>query len=726
MQLPPVKSPQSHGQRAPDVVVVLFDDMGYSDLGCYGSTLRTPTIDQLAEQGLRYTQFDVTPLCSPTRASLLTGRNPHAVGMGTIVQFASGEPGYTGRVPPTAAMLPAMLKPAGYGCGLFGKWHLSPNAASGPGGPYDEWPLARGFDRFFGFLSGRVHQFRPELVQDNSFVDAASYGGRHVSELIVDEAIRWTGDHVYARPEDPYFAMISFGAVHSPHHAPPAYVESYRGAFSHGWDEERRCRFARQKELGVIPAHTALPEPDPSIPAWTDLSSQERKVAERLMEAYAAHLEHADAELGRLLAALEAAEPGRERLVIVMSDNGATNAGGHCGTLSEEAVLNDAPGGALPVDLGAIGSGDFYNQYPAGWGQVSNTPFRRYKHTVHNGGTRSPLIVSGPATRRTGAIDHTRAFVTDIVPTVLELAGVEAPETVHGIAQQPLHGRSLTGTFGEEEQLGPRSAQYFEVAGHRAMVVGRWKAVTFHQPGADFAEDRWELYDLADDPAETVDLAAAHPHKLTELQRLWDQHATANSVFPLAERGKSQLFTENPDRTRWMLLPTMTPAPQASAPEISGHDFSLTAKVAEMQTGDEGVLIAMGDSFGGVSLHVLNGQLRFALNALGTITTTELPPGEHLGETAVIASVVLAEDGGASLHLECGNAIRTAHAAWVPRLRFFMGTAQCGRDQSHPVVPDYDGPFPYSGSIVRAIVEVHPRDEPQERREALLAQMMQE
>ena len=719
----------SRDSHRPNVLVVVFDDMGYSDLASYGSTIRTPNSDRLAAAGLRYTRFDVTPLCSPTRASLLTGRNPHAVGMGTIVNFATGEPGYSGVIPDSAAMLPLMLKDAGYASGLFGKWHLSPNAESGPGGPYEQWPLARGFDRFFGWLSGRVHQFRPELVQDNSFLDAAAYGGRHVSELIVDEAIRWIADHRYARPDDPYFTMISFGAVHSPHHAPEDYRAGYRGAFHHGWDEERRRRFYRQRELGVIPAHTKLPPSDPRIPAWASLSSQEQLVAERLMEAYAAHLEHADAQLGRLLRSIDFDEGDDETLVVVMSDNGATDAGAALGTLSEEAVLNDAPFGVSSVDVDAIGGPKYYNQYPAGWGQASNTPFRRYKNTVHNGGTRSPLIMAGSAlTHRRGSIDHTASFVTDIAQTILDLADTPAPRVVRGVPQQPLQGRSLCPTFEVPRELGPRGPQYFEVAGHRAIASGDWKAVTFHTRGSAFEEDRWELYDLAEDPAETRDLSLSHPERLLELIDQWWAEARTNNVLPLGSRGKSGLSREHLGRLRWVLVPDMTPVPQAAAPEISGHDFSVTIETKPIRPSDRGVLMAMGDEFGGVSIFVLDDRLHFAINALGAPTSLALEPGAHLGADWVMASLHLGQDGHATMRLECSTLTRATEKAvsWVPSLRFFMGTAQCGRDQAHSVVSDYTGPFPYSGQLVRATIDVIPRPLSGAQGEALARGLMSE
>ncbi|MGN6273909.1 MAG: arylsulfatase [Protaetiibacter sp.] len=693
----------------PHVVVVVFDDLGYADFGCYGSSIRTPHVDALAERGIRYTGFDVTPLCSPTRAALLTGRNPHTVGMGTIVQFATGDPGYTGFVPADTAMLPAMLAPAGYSSGLFGKWHLSPNAESGPGGPYRRWPLAYGFDRFFGYLSGRVHQFRPELVSDNTVLDAAGAGGRHISELIVDEATTWIADHRYARPDDPFFAMISFGAVHSPHHAPEEYLARTRGEYRHGWDVERVRRFERQQQLGVLPPGTRLAPADPQVPGWDALDAEERAVAERLMEAYAAHLEHADAELGRFLASLASLGCLDDTIVVVMSDNGATNAGGPHGALSEEAVLNDAPGDSVIVDLDAIGGPAYYNQYPAGWGQASNTPFRRYKQTVHNGGTRSPLVIAGPDVAE-GRIERSTAFVTDIVPTLLERIGIEAPPTVGGVPQRPIQGRSIAASLDGSTAPPPRGPQYFEVGGHRAIVAEGWKAVTFHAPGADFDSDRWELYDLTDDPAETRDLASEHPDRLARLIELWWSEAEANQVLPLAARGKAQLVRDRPERTRWVFVPEMTAVPQAAAPEISGHDTTITIETAPIEPGSRGVLMAMGDSFGGLSVALLDERLTFTVNALGTLTSVELPAGAHHGATRVRAGLLLLPEGGAELQLatDARPVAAAAVADWVPRLRFFMGTAQCGRDQPHAVSTAYTGPFPYTGRIAHAVVEIHP------------------
>ncbi|GAA3883271.1 arylsulfatase [Leifsonia kafniensis] len=713
--------------RRPDILVVVFDDMGYADLGCYGSSIRTPNVDALAARGTRFTSFDVTPLCSPTRAALLTGRNPHAVGMGTIVQFASGDPGYSGVIPPSAAMLPKLLKKSGYASGLFGKWHLSPSAESGPGGPYRQWPLAQGFDRFFGFLAGRVHQFRPELVQDNTFVETAAYGGRHVSELIIDEAAKWIGDHAYARPDDPYFAMISFGAVHSPHHAPDEYLEAYRDAFAHGWDEDRIRRHARQGQLGVIDSGAPLPESDPRIPAWESLSTEDRTIAERLMEAYAAHLEHADAELGRLLDTIR--QLGREEntVVFVMSDNGATNAGGPMGTLNEEAVLNDSPHGTPNIDVDKIGGPEYYNQYPAGWGQASNTPFRRYKHTVHNGGTRSPLIVAGPA-GDPGTVSTAPSYVTDVAPTILELAGVEFSAEIEGVAQLPFNGRSMVPSLGDGVEMAPRGAQYFEVAGHRAILHDGWKAVTFHGPGTDFDDDRWELYNVRIDPAEVIDRAADFPERLESLVKLWWDEARSNQVLPLANRGKNQLFRPHPDRQSWRFIPEMTPVPQASAPEISGHDFTISVALDAIESGDHGVLMAMGDVFGGVSLYILNDRVRFALNALGEVTTVELERDAHVGATSVVAGFRSDATGGGtiSLSVNLGDSAQSTRVPWVPRLRFFMGTAQCARDQEASVVQDYVGPFAYSGRISQATVEIHPGDRPAVSAESLFEALMDE
>jgi arylsulfatase len=693
--------------QRPNIVLVLFDDMGFSDLGCYGSSIRTPNVDALAERGRRFSRFDVTPLCSPTRASLLTGRNPHAVGMGTIVQFASDHPGYSGAIPRSAAMLPRLLRDAGYSSGLFGKWHLSPPPASGPGGPYDQWPIARGFDRFFGFLPGRVHQFRPELVNDNTFVESPR-PGTHVSELIVDEASRWIIDHVQARPGDPFFAMLSFGAVHSPHHAPEEFVRAYDGAFSHGWDEERERRFERQRELGVVPPAAKLPQPDPRIPAWSSLEPDERRLAERLMGAYAGHLEHADAEFGRLIETLRRLDVEDHTIFVVLSDNGATNAGGSLGTLDEEAVLNDAPAShpRPPVDLDRIGGPDYLNQYPAGWGQASNTPYRRYKHTVHNGGTRSPLIVAGPGVGA-GSVDDTEIFVTDLLPTLLDVAGVPIPEAVDGVPQMPLHGRSFSPRLGDAPPMGRRAPQYLEVAGHRAIVADGWKAVTFHKAVDEFESDRWELYHLDEDPTESDDVAQQNPAMLEKLVEFWWSEARRFDVLPLQIRGKDRLFRERPDRTHWVLTPGMTPIPHVAGPELSGHDFDIAVELDPLGPADEGVLVAAGDVLGGFSLYIADGRLAFGFNALGAVTTVSLPPGEQLGSGRVEVAFRVRADGGARIALSCpGRSSASGDVPWSPRLRMYLGTVQCGHDPAPAAVPDYTGPFPFTGRMERAVISI--------------------
>lgn len=701
--------------KRPNIVVVLFDDMGFSDLGCYGSSIRTPHVDSLAERGTRFNRFDVTPLCSPTRASLLTGRNPHAVGMGTIVQFGSAHPGYSGIIPKSAAMLPRLLREGGYGSALFGKWHLSPSATSGPGGPYDQWPLAMGFDRFFGFLPGRVHQFRPELVKDNTFVESPEGSETHLSELIVDEANRWIMDHVLARPADPFFALIAFGAVHSPHHAPEEFVRSYDDAFSHGWDSEREERFERQRKLGIVSEREELPASDPRIPEWSSLNEEERLVTERLMGAYAAHLEHADAQVGRLIETVQRLGVAEDTIFLVLSDNGATNAGGALGTLDEESILNDAPPEhpGPPVRLDRIGGPDYLNQYPAGWGQASNTPYRRYKHTVHNGGIRSPLIVAGPGIRDDGSIDDTEAYVTDVVPTLLELAGITPPATIDGVDQQPLHGRSLASALTTGASVDRRDPQYFEVAGHRAIVAGGWKAVTFHNPGEEFESDRWELFRLDDDPTESNDLAEENPEVLKNLVDLWWAEAEKFNVLPLQVRGKDRLFRDRPERSSWTLLPGMTPLPQAAAPEISGHDFDVVAELDTVGPADEGVLAAAGDAFGGFSLYIADGRLAFGFNAHGAVTTASLAPFEHVGTGRIEVAFRVHPGGDASIVLSCeGRPTASAEVPWAPRLRMFMGTVQCGYDPAPAAVPDYTGPFAFTGRLHRVTISIPERSGP--------------
>ena len=519
-------TPRHPGADAPNVVIILLDDTGFSHFGCYGSDLSTPAIDRLAAGGLRYTNFHVTPLCSPTRAALLTGRNHHAVGMRSISNFDSGYPHMRGSVSRHAATMAEVLRDEGYATFAVGKWHLCPMADASAAGPYDQWPLQRGFDRFYGFLEGETDQFHPELVYDNHAVDppAGPDQGYHLSEDLVDHAIGFIHDTRSIRPDRPFFTYLAFGAMHAPHQAPAAYLEKYRGRFDDGWDAARDRWFARQQALGLLPEATELAPRNPGVEAWDSLPVNQKRLAARLQEAFAAFLDHTDQQIGRFVAALENLGQLDNTLFLLLSDNGASQEGGPFGVMHEMKYFNflvETPDEAVER-LDDIGGPHSHANYPWGWAQAGNTPFKWYKQNTHEGGVHVPLIVHWPD--RIGAAGQVRDqfhHVNDLAPTVYEALGIEPPAVYRGFEQMPVSGTSMAYTFDAPGAPTTKGAQYYEMFGHRAIIWDGWKAVTRHVKGVPFDDDVWELYHLATDRSECHDLAADRPDKLAELIARW-------------------------------------------------------------------------------------------------------------------------------------------------------------------------------------------------------------
>jgi arylsulfatase len=537
--------PPHPGDGAPDVVVVLLDDTGFAQLGCYGSDIDTPVIDGLAAGGLQHTNFHVTPLCSPTRAALLTGRAPHAVGMRSVANFRTGFPNQLGHVSNHAATMAEVLHDAGYATFCVGKWHLAPMEQCSAAGPFDQWPLARGFDRFYGFLEGETDQFHPELVADNHPVDPpASSGGTpgyHLSEDLVDQALRMVADSVGVRPDRSFFCYLAFGATHAPHQAPPEFLSKYRGRFDEGWDVVRERWFARQLELGVVPAGTRLAPRNPGVEAWDDLPEDQRLLAARLQEAFAAFLDHTDVQLGRFVDGLRRLGRLDDTLLVVLADNGASQEGGPFGVLHEMKFFNgilETPAEAV-ARLDDIGGPRSHANYPWGWAQCGNAPFRWYKQNTHEGGVHVPMVLHWPAgipADQRGTKRDQFTFVADLAPTIYELAGVEAPAVRNGLEQLPVTGRSFATTLRDPDAPPANTVQYFENAGSRAIVVDGWKAVCKHVAGADYDTEPWELYHLALDRSETDDLAEQEPARLEALVARWWEEADRHGVLPLDDR----------------------------------------------------------------------------------------------------------------------------------------------------------------------------------------------
>ena len=499
---PPRRAPEG----APNIVLVVLDDVGFAQLGCFGSDLDTPVFDGLAARGLRYRNFHTTALCSPTRSCLLTGRNHHANGMGRITDLATGFPGYDGCIPKANAFLSEILVPHGYAAWAIGKWHLTPDDEQNLAARRDRWPLGRGFERFYGYFGGETHQNAPALVHDSHFVDAprAVDDGYHLTEDLVDHAIEFVHDLRQVDPGKPFFAYLCPGACHSPHHAPPEWIARYHGRFDVGWDAWREQVLARQIEMGLLPSHTVLSERPEWVPAWVDLTDDERRVYARYMEAFAGYLSHADHHVGRFLDALADTGDLDNTVVIVVSDNGASSEGGALGSLNDARVWNGAPRTveeALPI-IDEIGGPRWHNNYPWGWTVAGNTPFRRWKREVHEGGVADPLIVSWPAGIAGAEQGHIRTqyvHAIDILPTVLEVIGVDAPGPVDGVSFAP--------TLARTDAPDAHTVQYFEMFGSRALYQDGWKAVIYHamqsgDPGLDVVP--WELYNVVDDPSETA------------------------------------------------------------------------------------------------------------------------------------------------------------------------------------------------------------------------------
>jgi arylsulfatase A-like enzyme len=711
------------GEDAPNVIIILFDDMGFSHLGCFGSTLTTPNIDALASEGVRFTNFHVTPLCSPTRAALLTGRNHHAVGMRHISNFDSGFPHMRGHIANDATTIAEMLRESGYATFALGKWHLCPMADASAAGPFDQWPLQRGFDRFYGFLDGETDQFHPELVYDNHWIEppAGPDEGYHLSEDLVDKGIEFMHDTVSLRPDRPFFMYLAFGATHAPHQAPESYLRKYRGKFDEGWDVMRERWFARQKELGVIPADTVLAPRNPGVEAWDDLSDNQKRLACRLQEAYAAFLEHTDAQIGRLCAALKRLGVDDNTVIFLMSDNGASQEGGPFGVLHEMKFFNmilETPDEAI-ARIDEIGGPHSHSNYPWGWSQAGNTPFKWYKQNTHEGGIHVPCIVRWPAgINGRGELRDQFHHVNDIVPTILEITGVSAPDTFRGMKVMPISGTSMRYAIDDASQPTRKQIQYYEMGGHRGIHVDGWKAVTRHTPGTSFDDDVWELYHVAVDRSETDDLAAREPDRLRELVALWWEEAEREGVLPLDDRGLELFgakFAErsiHPTSRTYVYRPPMAPMPAQASASLGGRSWDMDVHVT-LRRGQGGVLYASGTENSGFSLYVHDFRLVFDYNIFGEHhvmrSSSEVSEGSH------VLSLRFRREGktGTATMLIDDDEVGSLHIPFVMRTMSSVGPS-VAYDHGSPVALDYadrnDG-YPFEGDFDRVEIRlVSPRD----------------
>ena len=718
---PHFSEPPHPGERSPNVVIVLLDDTGFAQFGCYGSDIDTPNVDRLAANGVQFTNFHVTPLCSPTRAALLTGRSQHAVGLRTISNFRTGFPHQLGHVSNHAATVAEVLSAAGYATFCAGKWHLAPTQDLSAAGPFNQWPLGRGFDRFYGFLEGETDQFNPELVIDNHRADppARPEDGYHLSEDLVDHLLLMIGDSKGIRPDRPFLVYLPFGATHAPHQAPGDYLAKYRGRYDEGWDVVRERWYRRQLELGVIPEGTRLAPRNPGVEPWDRLPESHQRFAARLQEAFAAFLDHTDDQIGRLVDGLDRLGQLDNTILMVLSDNGASQEGGPFGVMHEMKWFNGIP--EVPEEaiarLDEIGGPRSYVNYPWGWAQCGNSPFKWYKQNTHEGGVHVPLVVHWPdgiAAAERGTMRHQFVNVSDIVPTVYELLGVTPPEVHKGLEQMPVTGHSFAPVLHDASHPATNTLQYFEMSGSRALVAGSWKAVCRHRLGDDFDTEQWELYDLSVDASECDDLAARRPEKLAELIELWWTEAERNGVLPLDDGWVGAFSLRLNDRSphpvdrRYRYRLPMSPIAVGAAPAPGGRGFALDARVSRAAT-DEGVIWAAGTASAGVSMFVQEDRLVVDYNAFGDHTVlesgTEVPAGDatlsmRLKRTSrTTGTLEIGIDGA-----ECGRC----------DLPVFMGIissvgTSIGRDHGSAVSDRYVGPFPFSGTLHEVEIQLAPR-----------------
>ena len=723
-------------EGAPNVALIVLDDVGYAQLGCYGSDIETPTLDRLAAGGVRLANFHTTALCSPTRSCLLTGRNHHANGMGRVADLAMGFPGYCGRIPRENGFLSEVLGDRGYAPYAVGKWHLTPDDEVHMAASRHSWPLGRGFQRWYGFHGGETHQFAPALYHDNHAVaPPGTYeDGYHLSADLADQAIRYLADYRAVDTERPWFLYFATGACHSPHHAPAEWIERYRGRFDRGWDVWRDETFARQHELGLLPPGTRL-SPRPSwVPAWDELSDDDRRVAARFMECFAAYLSYTDDQIRRLVEFLEERGELDDTLVIVVSDNGASAEGGRHGSINDGRMVNLDPAGPeeLRQRIDEIGGPSAHNNYPWGWTMAGNTPFRRWKREVHEGGVADPCIVHWPARfgASAGSIRHQFAHAIDVMPTVLELAGIDAPQRIGHVPQNPIAGTSFAYLLGADGGDEPErhETQYFEMLGSRALYHRGWKAVTYkplaplYDDGLDwrtpFDDDVWELYHVAEDLSEVDDLAEAEPERLAEMVELWWDEARAHQVLPLDNRILHTILHPRPraqrDQLVYQYVPFGSPVPEHAAVDVRNRSHVVTVEATVPDGGADGaadgVLMALGTVLGGWSLHLLGGRLRYVHNLYGkerqVIESTDVvPAGRH---ELVYEFEWTAQNAGRGT-LRCDGEV--VGAGEIPRFTpsqfSYTGAGlTCGYEMGPAVGEGYLAPFRFGGEIHRAVVEV--------------------
>jgi arylsulfatase A-like enzyme len=707
---PDIRHPHDAREGSPNIVVIVLDDVGFSDLGCYGGEIETPAMDALAAGGLRYTNFRTTGVCSSTRASLLTGLNPHSAGLGWLAFSDEGYPGYRGDLARDAATLAETFAASGYLAYHIGKWHVNADASATAVGPFENWPLQRGYHRAHWFQGHSLNYFRPSNIFDGNQRVEIEDDDYFATDAFTDNALRYLTEHKAQAGERPFLLTIAYGAAHSPLHAPPADIGEQRGRYDAGWDKVRGHRLARQIELGVVPQNTQLPPRNNGVLPWSDLSADQRRLYARYMEVYAAVLKRADANIGRLTAALAEMGALENTIIVVFSDNGGSPDGGLTGSPN----LLAGGGGGVPLAealarIDEIGGPNTYPMYPMGWAMASNTPYKMYKHDTHLGGVADPLIVHWPrGIAARGEVRPHYTHVSDIFPTLLASAGVERPSELRGRPTKAVQGADFSGTFARIDAPETRTEQHFELNGTRAFYAEGWRLVSkgrFQQPG-----DGWELYDLSQACNELTDVAAEEPQKVAELERRWLAAARRYDVFPIdtraiREKSWAPLLREQ-HRSRWVLTPPLDLLMEESAPPLIGRSHTVEIVLSRpLRRGEQGVLYAGGNVFLGSALFIKNGRLAHEFSCAPRTLRTDAPA--PVGATRImIRHNLTARPWQGTVELMADGA-RLAFAHHEPM--FFgrpMQGFQIGRNGSAPASFTYERPFAFTGEIARVLIDV--------------------
>jgi arylsulfatase len=738
---PDFPKPFAAPEGAPNVLLILTDDVGFSASSTFGGAIPTPTMDQLAKAGLSYNTFHTTALCSPTRSSLITGRNHHTNATGVITEFATGFPGYNSLMPKSSGSVGEILRQNGYNTAWFGKNHNVPDWQSSQAGPFDLWPTALGFEYFYGFIGGDTDQWHSAIFEGTKPIEPEEQRGsnpKHFDELMADKAIAWIRQQHSLAPDKPFFAYYAPGLTHAPHHAPTEWIAKFKGQFDQGWDKLREETFARQIKMGIIPANTRLTARPKEIPAWDSLSADQKRLYVRMIEVYAGSLAYVDYNIGRVIKAVEdTGELDNTLIIYEMGDNGASGEGTLQGLANEVGVAANGVEESIPYLLSIIddlGGPKTYNHYPVGWAHAMDTPFQWTKQVAsHFGGTRNDLVISWPKRiKQTGEVRPQFSHVIDIVPTILEAAGIKAPTMINGVKQTPIEGKSMVYTFDNAKAPTRHPTQYFELLANRGVYDNGWMANTSPErlpwaapaPGVAAANPddfKWELYNIAEDFSQANNLAAKNPAKLKELQAVFDREAKKYNVYPLdasfAERADVSIRPSlTRGRSTFTYYPGVVRVPEGAAPDTKNKDYVVTAEVDIPAGGADGVLVTQGGRFGGWGLLILDGKLQFDYafsnqpqHKYRVVSNENLAAGKHtIKYDFKYDGPGYGKSGTGTLSVDGKQVAQGKIERTIP-VRFSLDeTLDVGEDTGTPVVEDYADkmPFKFTGTLNKLVVEL--------------------